>query len=42
MGAECDSLGCGNNVLLDSLAFGALGLGLGAAAGAVLAAFDRP
>lgn len=38
---NCDPY-CGDHMLVDSLGFAALGLGVGAAAGAVLAAFDRP
>ena len=40
-GASCDPFACGGNQLIDPLAFGAIGLGLGAAAGAIIGAFDR-
>ena len=40
-GTSCDPFACGGNLLVDPLAFGAIGLRLGAAAGAVIGAFDR-
>lgn len=40
-GTSCDPFACGGNQLVDPLAFGAIGLGLGAAAGAIIGAFDR-
>jgi hypothetical protein len=36
---SCDTLACGNNTLGGALILGALGLGAGAAAGAIIASF---
>ena len=40
--AHCDPFSCGGNLMLDTMLFGAMGLGAGAAAGGIIGAFDSP
>jgi hypothetical protein len=39
---SCDTGGCGSHVFLDSAVLGAIGLGLGAAVGAIIGRIDSP
>jgi hypothetical protein len=41
-GADCDIFGCGAQVFLGSALLGAVGLGLGAAVGGIVGAFESP